>query len=44
VFALDGSWVGGPAPRALDRYGVRVVGDTAEIRVNRLIMGQTRFR
>ena len=44
TFALDGSWVGGPAPRALDRYGVRVVGDTAEIRVNRLITGPTRLR
>jgi Rieske Fe-S protein len=42
VFALDGIWVGGPAPRALDHYPVRVVDDIAEIRVNRLIMGQTR--
>src|SRR6476659_6012344 len=44
VFALDGSWVGGPAPRALDHYRVHVVDNTAEIRVNRLIMGQTRVR
>ncbi|HEV8234583.1 MAG TPA: hypothetical protein VGP84_08285 [Gemmatimonadaceae bacterium] len=43
VFALDGSWIGGPAPRALDHYRVRVVDDTAEIRVNNLIMGASRF-
>jgi Rieske Fe-S protein len=44
VFALDGSWVGGPAPRALDHYPVRVVGDTAQVRVSQLIMGHTRIR
>ena len=44
VFALDGSWVGGPAPRALDHYPVHVVDDTAEVRVTHLIMGHTRIR
>jgi len=43
AFALDGSWIGGPAPRALDHYPVHVVDDTAEIHVHRLILGASRF-
>jgi len=33
VFALDGSVVSGPPPRALDRFPLRMVGDVVEVDV-----------
>jgi Rieske Fe-S protein len=42
VFALDGSCVGGPSPRALDGYPVEVVDHTARIDVAHLVRGARR--
>ena len=33
AFALDGTVLGGPPPRALDRFPVRVTGDVIEVDV-----------
>jgi Rieske Fe-S protein len=39
TYAFDGRCVGGPCPRDLDRYTVRLSGDTAQIDLSRLIAG-----
>ena len=39
IYAFDGRCVGGPCPRDLDRYTVRLSGDTAQIDLSRLIAG-----
>jgi nitrite reductase/ring-hydroxylating ferredoxin subunit len=44
VFALNGDCVGGPCPRALDRYRVDIRDDTAEINLNHLLKGPSRGR
>ena len=42
IFALDGDCTGGPCPRGLDRYAVKVRGDEAEVDLRHLIKGPAR--
>jgi nitrite reductase/ring-hydroxylating ferredoxin subunit len=42
VFALNGECVGGPCPRGLDRYSLKVRDETVEVDLNHLIKGPPR--
>ena len=39
-FALDGSYLGGPSPRAMDRYPVRIEEDEVWVEITRQILGE----
>jgi hypothetical protein len=41
-FDLYGHYFGGPAPRGMSRYAMRMVGDEVQIQPNELIAGPTR--
>ena len=41
-FALDGVCIGGPCPRGLDRYQIKIVDDTAEFDLHHLVIGPPR--
>jgi Rieske Fe-S protein len=43
VYALNGDCTGGPCPRGLDRYAVRLVDNHAEIDLRHLIKGPPRY-